>query len=51
MVLLAVIVSVDVPDPVMLVVDNEGVKPALAESVRATVPANPFIGATVMVEV
>jgi len=40
--LLAVMVSVDVPDPKILVGDSEAVRPAGAESVRATVPVNPF---------
>ena len=40
--LLAVMVSVDVPEPGILVGDSEAVRPGGAKSVRATVPVNPF---------
>jgi hypothetical protein len=42
MVLLAVMVSVDVPDPEVLVGDSEAVRSTRVEVVRATVPVNPF---------
>jgi hypothetical protein len=42
MMLLAIMVSVDVPDPEILVGDGKAVRPEGAEAVRATVPVNPF---------
>ena len=42
MVLVAVMVSVDEPDPEILVGDSEAVSPGGTKFVRATVPLNPF---------
>ena len=47
----ALTVSVDVPEPVTLVGLSVAVRPDDGMAVRLTVPLNPLIDATVMVEV